>query len=361
MVRTDLLKLSRDIRKEVDKGINLGLSVRNSIRRAWRKLGVQIKLTDIILNGIIFSVNQSLSSPIIPDKIPDFKDWKLNSTIRRGVTLSDQIYKTGLETRELIADAYETALSNGKAWTSVAREVGNTGLVKGDIRGSFKELENATRKAVTPEDFKKLSGDIRKTRREIEKLTERDITGGRLKKSYKNLLDKIESGSEEAIAKAYDRAVKAKINYNTMRLVRTENARAYGEGIKTEVADDPDVEAVRWELSSAHAIFDICDFHADVDLHNLGQGVYPKDSVPAYPAHPHCMCNLFPVYRVKKGGRTKASNTKAAEWINKQPENKKTQLVGKNTVNKKNWNDKLRNYSGQENLKTIPKEFYLTD
>lgn len=39
-----------------------------------------------------------------------------------------------------------------------------------------------------------------------------------------------------------------------------------------------------------------CDFYSQSDLYGLGSGVYPKESLPRHPAHPHCMCLLEPVY-----------------------------------------------------------------
>jgi hypothetical protein len=47
------------------------------------------------------------------------------------------------------------------------------------------------------------------------------------------------------------------------------------------------VKGVRWGLSLSHKGTDICDTHATGGPE--GNGIYPPDKVPAYPAHPHCV------------------------------------------------------------------------
>lgn len=49
---------------------------------------------------------------------------------------------------------------------------------------------------------------------------------------------------------------------------------------------------VAWRLHPRHPKRDICDVHATADLHGLGPGVYPPQSVPRFPPHPHCICYL---------------------------------------------------------------------
>jgi hypothetical protein len=45
-------------------------------------------------------------------------------------------------------------------------------------------------------------------------------------------------------------------------------------------------------LSGSHSKLDICDALAAGGP--SGDGVYPADQVPTYPAHPHDLCNLQP-------------------------------------------------------------------
>lgn len=81
------------------------------------------------------------------------------------------------------------------------------------------------------------------------------------------------------------------IDYNALRLARTELTAAYGEGTIAAAKSSPAIGNVRWVLSASHPRPDICDAHASG---GNGRGVYPADDCPPYPAHPHCLCTLQP-------------------------------------------------------------------
>lgn len=82
-------------------------------------------------------------------------------------------------------------------------------------------------------------------------------------------------------------------SYAARRLARTEISAAAGRATINEAMANPFVGAIRWALSPAHGCCDVCDDNATGGEN--GDGIYPIDDVPAYPAHPHCMCNLQPV------------------------------------------------------------------
>jgi hypothetical protein len=79
----------------------------------------------------------------------------------------------------------------------------------------------------------------------------------------------------------YGRAV----NYDTMRLARTEIMEAYREAAIENARNSPWIWGLRWELSNSHKDLCECD---DYD----GQ-VFAPDDVPMYP-HPQCACALIP-------------------------------------------------------------------
>lgn len=82
-------------------------------------------------------------------------------------------------------------------------------------------------------------------------------------------------------------------SYAARRLARTEITAAAGRGTINASMANPFVESVQWRLSNGHPRIDICDEYARGGPN--GDGVYPLDQVPTYPAHPHCLCNLLPV------------------------------------------------------------------
>ena len=60
--------------------------------------------------------------------------------------------------------------------------------------------------------------------------------------------------------------------YQAERVMRTEINRAYGETALQAAIQHPDVIGVKFKLSPRHPRFDICDMHANANLHGLGPG-----------------------------------------------------------------------------------------
>lgn len=82
-------------------------------------------------------------------------------------------------------------------------------------------------------------------------------------------------------------------SYAARRLARTEITAAAGRGTINAAEANPFVGWIQWTLSPSHGCCDVCDDNARGGGH--GDGTYPIDQVPPYPAHPHCMCTLVPV------------------------------------------------------------------
>lgn len=80
-------------------------------------------------------------------------------------------------------------------------------------------------------------------------------------------------------------------------LVRTEISRVNGVSAMQRAADVPGIKGVRWRLSAAHPLVDICDERAQADPYGLGSGIYPLGQVPMFPPHPRCLCTLLPAHK----------------------------------------------------------------
>lgn len=95
-------------------------------------------------------------------------------------------------------------------------------------------------------------------------------------------------------AETHDEAWKAdwktrgRLKYNLHRLARTEINNAHREGMIWSARVSPWVESLKWNLSASHPKPDICDTWASQDLYDLGDGIYPFDSVPL--DHPNGLC-----------------------------------------------------------------------
>lgn len=82
------------------------------------------------------------------------------------------------------------------------------------------------------------------------------------------------------------------IDYNALRLARTELTAAYGEATIAACKASPAVKKVRWVLSNTHPRADICDAYANG---GDGHGYYDAKDCPLSPAHPNCLCTIQPV------------------------------------------------------------------
>lgn len=137
-------------------------------------------------------------------------------------------------------------------------------------------------------------------------------------------------------------------------LNNTEGARANYEGIIKENKGKVGFFGFKWVLSPTHYRFpfDICDVNANADV-GYGKGIYPKNKVPIYPAHKHCICTMEPVFNSDIGD--KANNTFSDKGINKYIDSlsssDKSRLFSRDKLNtyKSNGDYRLMNsYSGYE-------------
>lgn len=81
------------------------------------------------------------------------------------------------------------------------------------------------------------------------------------------------------------------IDYNALRLARTELTAAYSEATIGAAKASPAIKKVRWVLSNTHPRTDICDAYASG---GDGHGVYAAKDCPLSPAHPNCLCTIQP-------------------------------------------------------------------
>lgn len=112
------------------------------------------------------------------------------------------------------------------------------------------------------------------------------------------------------------------LDYNALRLARTELSAAYGEATRAAAEASPAIGKLKWVLSGAHPKEDICDHHAKG---GDGHGVYEARSCPIFPAHPNCLCNLQPApdrpedfaRKMKEWLKDPASHPEVEDWYQK--------------------------------------------
>lgn len=83
------------------------------------------------------------------------------------------------------------------------------------------------------------------------------------------------------------------LGYDLWRILRHEIGNAWGIAILTSAHYNPAIGGVDWALSPRHPKMDHCDKNASIGMD--GQRLkdpYPMESVPRYPDHPFCLCEL---------------------------------------------------------------------
>jgi hypothetical protein len=179
-----------------------------------------------------------------------------------------------------------------------------------------------------------------------------------LKAAYANLVKTAKSGTEDALKRAVQKAIREKTRYAAARITRTEAKRAWADGFYAKIMDNPYVNAVQWRLSSRHPVFDVCDLYAKTNMFGLGAGVFPKDKVPPLPAHPHCLCVLT---EKALADFSPAENVRAAgdAWLKKLSEAERVKVLGiegnkawMKGPGAADWRDYMRNWRGLENPAT---------
>lgn len=300
----------------------------------------------IVLEPAKFNVIEKLVSlPWAPDKF----------------SLSERLHGTELSGSKKIVEVIKSSIKEGANVTKMARALYD-GYGYGhetstaDLPKYIEELLSAAKhhlKDTSAATMREYTMKLNEARANINNLAAKDAPTQSLKAAYKQLLKTVEQLNEKAINNSVYVAIMEKSRYNAERIARTEIARAWGEGFFADTYEDADVMAYKWSLSSRHSQFDICDFHANANLYGLGPGIYPKKSMPVYPAHPHCTCQLSEVITGSNKNKARDNVDKGGKkYLNSLTETQRDGLLtykGNELFKQgKPWQDHLNNWQGHE-------------
>ncbi len=354
--RADYRELGEQVIPYIELLLSQGKTPETAVKRAFRRFRVSDAIQEAILAQMIAASAIGYGVKVVakPKALKSFylsKVWP-----GEKFSLSEKIARKNMQ--GIIAQHIRSEMSKSVDVVRMANRLADTsitdwrpsGRIRADLPKHLKELQAKARR-MAPDD-KRLQSAIRKSRREIERLAAGGAPNKRLKAAYSELVDKIQTGSAKAQAKALEIAVMEKGRYNAERIARTETARAYGLSHDYKASMDTDVIGVKIDLSTRHPAPDICDFHAKADLYGMGPGVYPKDKQPPYPFHPHCTCVKSHVYV----GETKVGNfnpKKAEEFIDNTPAGmSQKDLLGvagaEAYKSRTRWQAVLKNWNGHE-------------
>lgn len=254
-----------------------------------------------------------------------------------GMKLSERLHGAGQEIRSAVVAEMKAAMADNAAWRQTAKYIydgygAKTVLPKAELPAYLEKLHRAAKKALAAghldrQALAEYEKEVKRAGRLLDKLGAGGTTAP-LKAGYQKLL----IATDKLMAKRLDNAVyvacEERARYYAERIARTESARAWFDGFLAKYGQDPDVIGYRWTLGSRHPRFDVCDFHAHVDFYGMGSGVYPKDSLPPLPAHPHCLCSLLPVYAGEATQGKKFDPQAGESYLNNAPLASRQALLG---------------------------------
>jgi hypothetical protein len=302
--------------------------VSSIVNAVWKTFAVPTEFRDMLLGAAEQSARISIN---ISDPV-GFHKLYLNGATVDGVKLSDKIYGA-VDTGPVIQDIRQSLMVADK-WSSLASDLAEQGVVSGGLPDYVQDLLEKARQASSltgdTDAYAKYRRQVSYVKRRAEGLADSDTSG--LAQAYRDIANLSLDASQDVVDATIERAVMQKARANATRLIRTETARAYGTGAIYDAQQDDDAVGIRVSLSAVHEGYCICDFFVETDMYGMGPGIYPKDEVPEFPFHPHCMCLLDPWYKGESG----EYDDKATEAAFNDLENdEQAALVGK----KGSWKD----------------------
>jgi len=159
----------------------------------------------------------------------------------------------------------------------------------------------------------------REAMRQIKKLK-----SAMLKQSYAKLYSKLNDIDSKAFKNAMHSALQERARYYANRIAQTEAARSRNLSRAKEYFDDDEIKLVKFTMSSAHSIMDICNYYAALDV-GYGAGIVPKEQMRVLGLHPHCSCRYIPEY---KNIKRKTIKNPEKHTMDKFSDREKRQILG---------------------------------
>lgn len=229
-----------------------------------------------------------------------------------GLTLSRRVWAWGEDVRRGVSAALTEGVrlerSAGQLVYDLQRAIeagagGRFAIAATAVEDWAERLVAAGRRSVRePMGMTRWTQAVEEAKRHLDTLADGG-TRRQARVAFERIVAGITAGREDLTERALNWWIYDRQLYKLRRIVRTEMSTAYHRGVIAASREDADVVGYRWQLSASHPRPDICDYYADVDF-GLGAGVWPKETVPADKAHPHCMCSLTPTTRtMRKDGK----------------------------------------------------------
>lgn len=277
-------------------------------RQAWLELRLKQdpeirKIFVRAADGIAAELRRAGNTPV--------DEWLLSRLEDQLRALADRLradLTASLETS--IAAAVEIGSSYNKAVTIdlMTRRIDVPRVTKSGLERMFVRVNEAAVRAMWERTQRglKLSDRIWNTSQgagqTIRNIVQDGIVGGRDAIATARAIEGYVRRDANVVSKYYEGMmermkgrVPEDLSYQALRVARTETTAALGQGSIYSARASPSCTGIKFCLSAAHRVQDICDELARQDF-GLGLGVYPLDDPPPYPAHPNTLSYLVEVH-----------------------------------------------------------------
>lgn len=316
------------------------IGINEAVRKAFKDTKFIKKVQDLVEDKIIKSAELTYGSILLTPEIY-LSEIERIGYLGEALVLSEKI--ADLRLAEVIGAEIRSEFLKQKTYKEIAVKVSNK--VNAELPKYLKDVLKARKTA----GFKASDGVFKSSYKKVERLSLGGAPNQALKASYKELLDTILLESNAKVLKKVDTALTEVARYRAERIARTEIARSSGIAFNLRIQKDSDVQGVKYSLSTRHHEFDICDFHTSANLYGMGKGIYPKDSQPPYPFHPHCLCVMSEVFDIDVGTFKKEGGDRYLKSISSSERKKVLGVRGSDEYKKgKKWDRVLKNWHGNE-------------
>lgn len=326
-----------------------GMSPRQAVEKAYKLHPVMKTMQDELAPLLVTEAMDGGAADVPKEELHKamLKGWAED-----GLTLSQRTTKGRKAVVESVTKTIKKTMDECQSVYQLAKNIFD-GYGKGGVIPKQDIPEFMDRLTALAVEGKYEGNTFKRAMRAAERNVNKLTTGG-MKAAYRGVLAAVKAGNEEKISKAITVAAEENTRYFAWRIARTEMAMAYADGVFYKWMKDPDCVAFKWKLSSRHPCDDICDLYAHADLWGMGEGIFPKDSVPKLPVHPNCMCRLVPVMegslRLKSEEPKEMLESGGMKYIRTLTTMQRQSLLGVNGSKavmggKAKWMDVARGYS----------------
>jgi len=337
----DYSKDSKKFTKSIILLVSKGNSIKSAIKLALKDYNFNKVITDDLIDSILSAINKirDKKSDTIRNDILN-KPWvKGSSSLQKRVNilesnLSNTVEDVVLAGKLLVSNIITIANKNVDS-LSVVNEISSK------MKLLYQDMDTSNDKT-----YNNIIDQLQDMQIKIRQNRITDDDNSKLKDLLAILLASI---TPYLINKAID--INVRSQYRALN--NTEVARAAYESMLYNDKDDDNIFGYRWKLSSIHNRFpfDICDVNAGADI-GYGKGIYPKNKIPRYPAHPHCMCSLEKVLKEDVNTNKKLNVKGVNNYINSLSETDRAKLFTMDNLSKYlktgDWEKTLSNWNYYE-------------